>query len=333
MSQLIHTIVIDSNRYSMLLPDWETDYIQGMLANKAVPYEHSMLNAMRKTLQRGDLILDVGANIGNHTLYLAVVAGCRVVAFEPNPILAAPLLESIALNGLEEQVALIPKGVGATESKGVFKELKPSNLGAQSLSLIDETEKVTDTENLLEIIPLDSILFEQPVKAIKIDVEGMELDVLKGAKKLIEKDRPNLFIESHNTEQFMLIYKFLEEFGYVYWSTFNATPTNWFIPLSLAVKNNLQKNSLEQGKTFYKLWDERQRLKKTLLHLQENQNLTNSNFAELQAELDKAKAALKYPLLQSSEDTKRVSFLSTSFTSHPELDFGLDFSLPNQNQG
>ncbi len=252
----------DGEQYIIVLPDWQTDYIQGMLANKAVPYELDMLQAMRDALGADDLVLDIGANIGNHTLYLALVVGCRVLAFEPNPQLANPLQESVAANKLDNRVTVIAKGVGAAPGRGAFLGLKPDNLGAQSLTLIEGSDSSQDEG--LEIITLDSLQFDQPVKAIKVDVEGMELDVLKGASKLLEKDRPELFIESQELEQFSAIHAHLEQLRYVYWQTFNATPTNWFRPAEAAAQSDLQKHGLARGKTIYKLWEEKQRLRSQL---------------------------------------------------------------------
>lgn len=341
MRQKNFLIEVDGCQYSLVLPDWESDYIQGMLAEKAVPYELLMLQAMRGVLNEGDLVLDIGANIGNHTLYLAAVVGCRVVAFEPNPILATPLQASIALNGLEERVSLIRKGVGSAEAKAVFEESKPDNLGAQSLTLIDAADSSDDNTSAMDVVPLDGMTFEQPVKAIKIDVEGMELDVLKGAQRLIEKDLPSLFIESHNEEQFLLIHGFLEKWGYVYWRTFNATPTNWFLPPTEAAQANLQQHGLEQGKALYKLWDERQRLRKSFLDLREKHRLTNERLAELQKQLDEANAekqqkvdanepnavALTYP---DDSPVPDIEFSSLPDQAHPERALGLDFSLPEE---
>ncbi len=336
MSQTKFPIDTDGYQYSLVLPDWETDYIQGMLAEKGVPYELPMLQAMCGVLDEGDLVLDIGANIGNHTMYLAVVAGCRVVAFEPNPILVTPLQASIALNGLETRVSLIRKGVGAAKSKAVFEQSNPDNLGAQALTLIDGGDQVDDDANTMEVVPLDSMVFEHPVKAIKIDVEGMELDVLKGAQQLIENDRPSLFIESHNEEQFLLIHNFLEKWGYVYWRTFNATPTNWFLPSSEATQANLQLHGLEQGKALYKLWDERQRLRKSLLDLREKHHVTNEHLVELQKQLEEAtseehqKAEMSKPstLVSMCADAD-FEFSSLSDHAHPERALGLDFSLPD----
>lgn len=323
MDQSIFSIQTDDDKYFLVLPNWKTDYIQGMLAEKKTPYELVMLQAICSVLDKNDLVLDIGANIGNHTLYLAVVSGCRVVAFEPNPILATPLQESIAINDLENRVTLIKKGVGAAEARGIFAESKPDNLGAQSLTLVSEPDPSFDKSNTLEVIPLDSMIFDQPVKAIKIDVEGMELDVLKGAKNLIEKDKPSLFIESHNTEQFILIHSFLEKWGYVYWRTFNATPTNWFIPADIAAQSDLQKHGLEQAKTFYKLWDERQHLRTSFLGLQERYRVASERLTALQNKTE--------PMaIKDSQDNKPDSGLC--FLTQPEQALGLDFSLPEDRR-
>lgn len=341
LSQTKFPIKVDGCQYFLVLPDWESDYIQGMLAEKAVPYELPMLQAMRGMLNEGDLVLDIGANIGNHTFYLAAVVGCRVVAFEPNSILASPLQASIALNGLEGRVSLRRKGVGSAEAKAVFEESKPDNLGAQSLTLFEGAEPSDDDASAMDVVPLDSMKFEQPVRAIKIDVEGMELDVLKGAQRLIEKDLPSLFIESHNEEQFLLIHDFLEKWGYVYWRTFNATPTNWFLPSTEAAQANLQQHGLEQGKALYKLWDERQRLRKSFLDLREKHRVTNERLVELQKQLGEANAK-KQQKVDANEpnavastypDDAPVPDIEFSYgpdQAHPEQELGLDFSLPEE---
>lgn len=227
LKNLYFSIEADGHHYTMSLPAWETDYIQGRLAAQAKPYELSMLQAMASMLNEKDLILDVGANIGNHTLYLAVVVGCQVVAFEPNPELYVPLRESIALNGLDERVTLVPKGVGEKTAKGVFSERTPSNLGAQSLSIVGESDAVD--ANTMEVVPLDTMTFDQPVKAIKIDVEGMELEVLRGAHELVRRDRPALFVEAKEEDDFRSILTILGSAGYRYQCTFNATPTHLFL--------------------------------------------------------------------------------------------------------
>ena len=319
LTQPVFPINASGRHYSLVLPDWKTDYIQGMLAEKAVPYELGMLQAMDSFLRGGDLVLDVGANIGNHTLYLAMIVGCRVVAFEPNPILSTPLQQSIAINGVGDRVALVCKGVGAVEARAVFADLNPANLGAQSLALIDQSSQGDlDAVDSVGVIALDSIKFDAPVKAIKIDVEGMELDVLEGAKRLIESSKPNLFIESQDEEQFLAVHDTLWQWGYVYWSTFNATPTNWFIPLDHANGADLQQHGLEQGKAFYKLWKERQQLRRSLIGLRkQHEALQNQLIASKHADLVKG---------ANENDADRLPEKPLSFDFSDKLDQAWDFA-------
>ena len=63
--------------YRIVLPNRETDYIQKGIVESQHPYELEMLEDMASRLQPGDRVLDVGANIGNHTMYLAAVAGAH----------------------------------------------------------------------------------------------------------------------------------------------------------------------------------------------------------------------------------------------------------------
>lgn len=218
-------ITVDNCRYSMVLPHWETDYIQGLLAKTRQPYELSMLREMAGLVGDGDLILDVGCNIGNHSLYMASATGCRVEAFEPNPDLCEAFQKSIELNGLDGRVTLHSVGVGSRKAKAHFVNANPDNLGAQSLTLIENS----DDEESYDVITLDSVTFSSIVKVMKIDVEGMELEVLRGAIELIHRDRPALFVEAKAEEDYSSILALLSSLGYRYQCTFNATPTHLFL--------------------------------------------------------------------------------------------------------
>jgi len=90
----LHRILVDGLDYQIALPHRETDYIQGKIAREGAPYELTMLRAMADRLSPGDLVLDIGANIGNHSLYLAA-AGFTVHAFEPNASLCEALNQSV----------------------------------------------------------------------------------------------------------------------------------------------------------------------------------------------------------------------------------------------
>ncbi|MFC3073662.1 FkbM family methyltransferase [Shinella pollutisoli] len=207
--------------YQIFLPDHATDYIQKKVYQSGVAYELDMLRDMAGRLEPGDLVLDVGANVGNHSLYLAAVCGCHVVAYEPNTHLADAIVQSAKLNGLGKQIRVHAKGVGEVVGKGQFEKKIEENLGGQ---------KLIPGQGDLAITTLDRSKFEQPVKAIKIDVEGMEMSVLRGADRLIARDRPAFYIECMAEDDFHNAMAFLSARNYLFWGTFNATPTHLFLP-------------------------------------------------------------------------------------------------------
>lgn len=284
-------ITVDGNAYYIVLPFFETDYIQGMLAKEGKPYEFPMLKAMSKELIADDLVLDVGANIGNHTLYLASICGCRVLAFEPNSDLCTPLRESIELNNLQEKVCLYEVGVGSVSGKACFSTLNPENLGGQSLSI------TKPEQGGINVITLDSLSIVDKVRAIKIDVEGMELDVLKGGIELIRRDRPLIYIEAQTEDDFVALHDLLVGLDYVYWSTFNATPTHFFIHISELAEEKLVQHCFDNGRSTYKHLSTVNLIKEDLNNANEKYRHANEQISLLKNKL--AAANEKYRLVTS----------------------------------
>lgn len=220
-SEPIFTVRSRGGNYKMLLPQWKTDHIQRIISNSGRPYEEKMLYDMLNRVKEGDLILDIGANIGNHSLFMASIGKCKVMSFEPNKHLAESLLRSIQINKLSNNIEVIQKGLGKKYSFAEFESDISHNLGAQSLS-------TTDKNGSIEVVTLDSLDIQEKVRLIKIDVEGMELDVLKGSEETLKEYKPLLYLEAEKQEDFKLLNHFLEKLGYKYQATFNATPTHLF---------------------------------------------------------------------------------------------------------
>lgn len=215
-------IVAGGVKYLLNLPDADQDYIQKTIASTQRPYEEAMLIDIAEGVAAGDLVLDVGANCGNHTLYLSCVVGAEVHAFEPDAELCEVIRSSTSLNGVDDLVTVYEVGVGDAEGFGRIVQTAENNRGAQRL------QRVSSEENGTTIIRLDDLDFSKAVRAMKIDVEGMELDVLNGAKALIERDRPEIYVECQTQQDFERIHTWLAQFDYRYLSTFNATPTHRF---------------------------------------------------------------------------------------------------------
>jgi FkbM family methyltransferase len=215
----VATISHEGQKFSFVHFD-HRDHIFAFLRESGTFYESEFLVAMAGFLEPGALVLDVGANIGNHTIFLAGVCGCRVIAFEPNPEAAKVLRLNVAANDLGNRVRIEQMAVGAARQNGALLASQDHNLG---------TARITpDQSGDIEIVPLDEMTMEGKVSLIKIDVEGMDLAVLKGAVKLIEHDRPVIAIEIASADAYLEAMGLLDPFGHICTGSFNYTPTHIF---------------------------------------------------------------------------------------------------------
>lgn len=206
--------------YRIAAPDWEQDYIQGRLRSEAVPYEYEMLADIAERYPGGGTAVDVGANIGNHSLFLAA-HGFDVYAYEPNARLAELVERSARLNGFSA-VHVRKCAVGAGPGRGRFLRLVPENLGAQQV--------VSDADGELEVVALDDEEIPGRVDVLKIDVEGGERDVLVGARRILRRDRPTVYVECQDISAFLEIDRWMSNERYVVRDVFNATPTMLYVP-------------------------------------------------------------------------------------------------------
>jgi FkbM family methyltransferase len=150
---------------------------------------------LREHLRPGDTFVDVGANVG----YLSVVAASlvgssgHVHAFEPNDRLGALLRDSARANGLGH---LHVNETGLWSSSGsLVLRVEPSS--AHSYLRVDAAD-ARPTDLRVPVTTLDDYLDlhrRPPVRLVKIDVEGAELHVLRGALRCLERDHPLLVLE------------------------------------------------------------------------------------------------------------------------------------------
>lgn len=176
------------------------------LALSADTYEPHIVAWLKEWLKAGDTFWDIGANWGWISLPAARIVGTsgRVIAIEPSPSNAAWLKRHIALNQCENIVTVIKAAVCEQHGGEVNFTLlndghSPSNSLMFSSSVNGESPEVS---RLLSVpaISLDGLLVEQgrAPNLVKIDVEGAELKVLKGATKLLSsKTAPILLLAVH----------------------------------------------------------------------------------------------------------------------------------------
>lgn len=168
------------------------------------PYEAELLEYIYSLAVSG-LAVDVGANIGNHTLWFAGPCGLEVDAFEPR--LHDELASNVDLNGFDDRVRVHAVALGARvgSANHVGKgRLEPAHLGPISVRPLD-LMRLTD------------------VALIKIDVEGMEPAVLRGAERTIHRDRPVIFAETWESNR-AAIADILKPLGYRPATRFYARP-------------------------------------------------------------------------------------------------------------
>jgi FkbM family methyltransferase len=127
-----------------------------------------------------DLFVDVGANVGIYTLLSCGVKGARGYAFEPIPATYLRLSQNIRLNGLEDWVKFINAGVG--DKPGTLYFTDRENVTNHVLRGAGKKDSLK-----VNVVTLDNILKDEKPSALKIDVEGYEVPVLRGAKKILKK--------------------------------------------------------------------------------------------------------------------------------------------------
>ena len=146
-------------------------------------------------LRPDDLFLDVGANIGSYTVLAAGGAGARCIAVEPVPATYRRLMANVRVNQLESKVDSHCVALGAERSKLRFStDLDTMN------HVVDE--HYGGAHEQVEVLPLDELMRGRVPVAVKIDVEGFEREVLRGARRLLaEPALRAVLIEANDLEQ------------------------------------------------------------------------------------------------------------------------------------
>jgi len=163
-------------------------------------YESAEASFVRQQLRSGDVAIDVGAHIGFFTVQMAAAAGPTgcVYAFEPFGPNADLLERSLAENQFKDRVSFRRAAVGAASGEATLT-FPPETLNSGGAYLLRDgiAPLPGNLRASVPIVALDDVVTRRPVRLIKIDVEGAEPQVLRGAAKLIREDRPTILAELH----------------------------------------------------------------------------------------------------------------------------------------
>ena len=178
------------------------EWIQRKLIEDGV-HEWAETAILPTFVRRGWTAFDVGANIGYYSLILSRLVGPegRVYAFEPNPLARERLEEHVAINGTSNvEVTSLALGERLGEGRFRFDPDAPTshevpNWGSWSLARSRRAGNVNVTFSTADLVVRACAI--ERVHFMKIDVEGLELSVLRGAREILHRHRPFCLVEFH----------------------------------------------------------------------------------------------------------------------------------------
>lgn len=191
---------------------------QNGISNILAIYEPEMIRALQLHIRYGDTCIDVGGNIGYVTLLMARLVGPsgHVVSFEPVPEIFQILEENVRMNCIKNTI-LERSAVG--EGEATISLILP--IGDNFSTTASVVGYAVSGESKSITVPstsLDGYVSRKGLRpsVVKIDVEGAELSVLRGAQEILRQIRPVLLVEIHDlgSEHKEKVLELLAEFGY-----------------------------------------------------------------------------------------------------------------------
>jgi FkbM family methyltransferase len=212
LTSIIQFNQLAQTRYGPLLYNQFDKYVGGSIAAYG-EFSEGEAAMFSQLVGQGHVVVEAGANIGAHTVYLAKLVSEQgaVFAFEPQRIVFQTLCANIALNQLVNVVTR-QQGLGRQFGEMVLPNVDPrveNNFGGLSLLSKGAGEKVG-------IVTIDSLGLQR-CNLIKVDVEGMEEEVISGAVNTIAKFRPLLYLENDRAEKSASLIRFLQSLNYRVW--------------------------------------------------------------------------------------------------------------------
>jgi FkbM family methyltransferase len=164
-------------------------------------YERKLLNAIRRELKSGDVALDIGANIGVVSLYCATLVGQtgRVFAIEPLQQNHELLQRNLQRAGFDNVIQAELCALGA-EEKSVTIQFNEYTDNWGNTSLLNQSGASRQEVSMLRLDTLWEKWGRPQITFVKLDVEGFEIEVLKGATRLLRQSPPKVWIVEFNLD-------------------------------------------------------------------------------------------------------------------------------------
>jgi FkbM family methyltransferase len=193
-------IRLNLNGIPIKIPGLYSKYFSGA-------YEQENFEFLKKKVKPGMVCLDIGSHLGVYAVCMAKLNAARVYCFEPTPTAYNMLLHTIEINNFQLVITAFPMAVSGRTGKNIFYlnqahgsyHDKSRLAEANSLVNIAFGKNIKKQKLEVDTCSIDDFAEQYHLKIdfIKIDAEGAELDILKGAKRTLLKDRPSGIIGIH----------------------------------------------------------------------------------------------------------------------------------------
>jgi FkbM family methyltransferase len=176
------------------------EYVSDIIEQTGWYYEPQTIEYIKNLGLKNCIILDIGANIGNHSHAIKYFSNdCTIYSFEP----------------LEANYNVLKNNAKGTVNRFVTDNLGNENFitsfwGNDNLGYTGLSENGQSCQNII----IDNMFFPRKVGLIKIDVEGHELQALNGAFETIGENLPVIIAEHHTNEEHLQVLDYLKQFGY-----------------------------------------------------------------------------------------------------------------------
>jgi FkbM family methyltransferase len=211
------------------------DKIAYVIRTQKTFWEIDQLEYIAMVGPAGGIYVDVGSNIGNHAVFFGRFCADHVVAVEPHPRLQPILAGNLESNGVADRSTVVHAGISDAGTAGAMS-LRDGHQGNIGASHIVPGSEASVADTLVPLRRLDDLLDELapslpalPFTFLKIDVEGMEMSVLRSATTLLRAHRPQILVELITEEALTEASALLKEFGYEWVARLGSPPAYHFV--------------------------------------------------------------------------------------------------------
>jgi FkbM family methyltransferase len=206
-----HTTEINLGSIHMVYHSNSYDDLNLLSRNNLYGWETESIKWFTKFSKESNTIVDVGAYTGIYSVIAALSnPSSEVFCFEPNPKIIPNLKENITLNDLVGRVVIECYALSNAISSGRLNYHDTWS----SMNSVSSADHGFGESELIQVTTLDSYFVNKKVDLIKVDIEGAELNFLRGARRVLKEDKPILLMEALDASQLESQRSELSAFGY-----------------------------------------------------------------------------------------------------------------------